>query len=147
MKELSTEIINIDGVDYTLFLNRKGIIAWEKYVDQQRAKIEELQDKYSKVSVDTLNDDNPFDGIEEFDDIETDMELTVKLYKRLYWIMLYQNYKLSYTQAEELIDKAIKEYGVTQIIELGSQMVEDVNTNPFEENEVKKLVALKPRKN
>ena len=52
MKELSTEIINIDGVDYTLFLNRKGIIAWEKYVDQQRAKIEELQDNVRLLLVD-----------------------------------------------------------------------------------------------
>ena len=31
MKELSTEIINIDGKDYTLFLNRAGLVAWEKY--------------------------------------------------------------------------------------------------------------------
>lgn len=146
MKELSTEVINIGGVDYTLFLNRKGIIAWEKYVNEQKGKIEELQNKYSNISVDKFNDENPFEGIEEFDDIDTDMELTVKLYKRLYWIMLYENYKFSYAQAEELIDKAIKEYGKNQIIELGSQMVEDVNTDPFEEKELKKLTALKPRK-
>ena len=31
MKELSKETINIGGEDYTLFLNRKGIVAWEKY--------------------------------------------------------------------------------------------------------------------
>lgn len=147
MKELSQETININGVDYTLFLNRKGIVAWEKYADQQKAKVVELRDKYAKSFSQELNEDNPFDGLDDFDTLADDVQFTLDLYKRLYWIMLYTNHKMSYDEANKLMDIAIEEYGEAQIIELGAQMIEDVNTKPYEEKEVKKLSALKPKKN
>lgn len=150
MKELSTEIITIDGVDYTLFLNRKGVVAFEEYSKNEKDKILGIAKKYEGVDInnskdfDKLNDDaDPFEGISEIDYADEDMEYLSNIFKRLYWIMLYTNHKLSISEASKLFDKAKEEYGVEQLILLGQQMIEEVNTNP----ELKNLKALKPKKN
>lgn len=150
MKELSTEIITINGVDYTLFLNRKGVVAFEQFYKNEQDKILEVTQKYNSVDVDNskdfdkLNDDaDPFEGINEIDNANEDMEYLSNIFKRLYWIMLYTNHKLSISEASKLYDEAVKEYGMEQLILLGEQMIEEVNTNP----ELKNLKALKPRKN
>ena len=154
MKELSKETIEIDGQDYTLFLNRAGIVAWEKYARSEKKKIQNLKEKYNSiinekvVEFDKLNDDtNPFEGLENVDDITNDAQIILNMYKRLYWIMLYSEHQLSISQASELFDKAVDEYGEEQIIALGDQMVNEVNTNPNKEKELKNLTALKPRMN
>lgn len=154
MKELSTEIINIDGVDYTLFLNRKGITAWEKYTKHEANKMSELRDKYrdlidvQEVDFDTLADDtNPFDGIEDIDNMDDDVKFMKTIYARLYWIMLYTNHKLSISEAENLYNKACDEYGDEQVILLAKQMLDDVNKDPNEGKQLKNLSALKPTKN
>lgn len=159
MKELSTEIINIDGKDYTLFLNRAGLVAWEKYTKCETDKLKALQEKYKDIDVeeiekridegvefDTLKDDaNPFEGIEEVNDISEDTKIMISIYKRLYWIMWYTNHQLSISDASELFDKAINEYGIEQLILLGKQMIDDVNTDPTPTN-LKNLTALKSTK-
>ena len=71
MQEFSKEIIEIDGEEYTLFLNRKGIISWEN-ITKVSKKANELQEKYKEVSnilnddkpIELKNDDNPFDYID-----------------------------------------------------------------------------------
>ena len=72
MKELSKEIIEIGGKEYTLFLNRKGIVAWEKYTRQEEEKYQELQKKYASLDLDNIIENfdelddktNPFEGLE-----------------------------------------------------------------------------------
>ena len=151
MKEFSKEIINIAGKDYTLFLNRKGIVAWEKFAKEENRKMEEVQQRYNELfngSNEEITDEtNPFENIE---DIENDSDSISNSYRKLYWIMLYENHKLSLTQVNELYDKAMEEYGEVQLIALATQMIEDANKNGLEEEEDKKklknLPALKPRK-
>ena len=149
MKEISTEIINIDGKDYTLYLNRKGIVAWEKYTQKEKEKLKDLENKYKDFEdniedFDELdNNTNPFEGI---DDIEDDAQFVIKIYERLYWIMLYTHHQLKIDEAKELYAKAQKEYGDEQLILLGKQMVEDVNTNQNQSEELKNLTALRPTK-
>ena len=150
MKELSTETINIGGVDYKLFLNRTGIVAWEKFTKNEQKSFEKLQEKYKGLletddtDFDKLSDDaNPFDGLEEIEDMDSDIEFMKRIYRRLYWIMLYTNHKLSITEASTLFDKAIEEYGAQQLIALGQQMIDEVNTEP-ESAKLKNLAALKP---
>ena len=151
MKEFSKEIINIAGKDYTLFLNRKGIVAWEKFAKEENRKMEEVQQRYNELfngSNEEITDEtNPFENIE---DIENDSDNISNSYRKLYWIMLYENHKLSLTQVNELYDKAMEEYGEVQLIALATQMIEDANKNGLEEEEDKKklknLPALKPRK-
>lgn len=154
MKELSTEIINIDGVDYTLFLNRKGIMAWEKFSKSEKEKVSQLRDKYQEIiedngveNFDELdNNVDPFEGLEEIDDLENDIAYMNKIYSRLYWIMLYTNHKLSISEASELYNKACDEYGNEQVILLAQQMVNDVNIDPDKGKQLKNLAALKPTK-
>lgn len=152
MKELSTEIINIDGVDYTLFLNRAGIVAWEKYSQEGLAKVKEIVSKYKDVNIeiedkdfDELpNDANPFEGIEVVNNSNDDMKYVSDIFKRLYWIMLYTHHKLSISEASDLYEKARLEYGDEQLVLLGQQMIEAVNKAP--QSELKNLSALKPTK-
>lgn len=149
MKEFSKEIINIDGVDYTLFLNRKGIVAWEN-ITKATKRQNELRDKIkglkSDEEIEIKAGDNPFE-ISGADDILEAEEQSKTYYKKLFWIMLYENHKLDYKDVEVLFDKAVTEYGYESLIELSLQMLEDANINQSENNELKKLTALRPKKN
>ena len=48
MKELSKEIIEVNGKEYTLFLNRKGLVAWEKITNATKLG-KQIEDKYSNL--------------------------------------------------------------------------------------------------
>lgn len=147
MKEFSKEIINIGGVDYTLFLNRKGIVAWESITKAMREKTK-LEKTLSDINADkeiSIKDgDNPFE-ISHADEILSAENQAKDYYAKLYWIMLYEEHKLDYSKAEELFDKAIEEYGLDALGELAIQMIEDANKNKSENNELKKLAALRPK--
>ena len=147
MKEFSKEIIEIDGQEYTLFLNREGIVAWEKFCKKEQKEVEKLQEKYKNIvgdeTVSITEDTNPFEGIE---DIDNDAETISIMYERLYWIMLYTEHKFTPTQAKELYDKAIAEYGEEQIILLGNQMIEEANKDSVNKKNLKNLAALKSKK-
>lgn len=152
MKEFGKEIIEIDGKEYTLFLNRKGILTWEKITNAIH-KAEEIEKKYKdlenigKIEEIEINDgDNPFELAENVKlDIEDDSEAMLTMYKKLYWIMLYEEHKLNYKDVEILWDKAVEDYGVDQLIELAFQMIEDANTDKT--SGLKNLKALRPKKN
>lgn len=152
MKEFSKEVINIDGVDYTLFLNRKGIITWEK-LTKATSKANEIEKKYrnlgetSEEEIEIKDGDNPFELVgEDSLEIEKDEQELINLYIKLYWIMLYEEHKLNLKDVEELWNKAVNEYGSDALIQLGIQMIEEANTNK-QSNNLKKLDALKPKKN
>lgn len=158
MKEISKEFIEIDGNEYTLFLNRKGIVAYERFCKEELKELEEVGEKYKKTveifesTENPVIDDetNPFEGLEDIadDEAEKNEALIRKMYIKLYWIMLYENHKLSLTEVEELYKKAITEYGEEQVKALGDQMVEEVNTMPenVKQENLKNLKALKPKK-
>lgn len=146
MNEISKEKIEINGKEYTLFLNRKGLVAWEKFCKDSFGKLREFQDKYKDFSVEeekeiTLNEDtNPFEEVEKFDDIDKDSEILNETFKRLYWIMLYTEHKLTVSKASKLYDEGCLEYGSTQMIQLAQQMIEDMNKNNVQ---LKNLPALR----
>lgn len=152
MKEFGKEIIEIDGKEYTLFLNRKGILTWEKITNAIR-KAEEIDNKYknlesigSNQEIEIKDGDNPFELADNVKlDIEEDSEAMLTMYKKLYWIMLYEEHKLDYKVVESLWEKAVEEYGVDQLVELAFQMMEDANTDKT--NKIKNLKALRPKKN
>lgn len=151
MKNLSEETIEVGGVEYTLFLNRKGLISWERETKDDQEKIQKFRDKYQNLE-DNLekktDSDDPFEGLEEIDNFETDTELTVKTYKALYWVMLYTHHKMSRAEVDNWFAKATEEYGMPQLIELGTQMIRDINIDTFGSNteNLKKLKALRPTK-
>lgn len=143
MKEMSKERIEISGVEYTLFLNRKGIVSWEEYCKEERNKLSNKPKIYNEEDIVIKEDTNPFEISENFD---SDSDLIATIFKKLYWIMLYTEHKLSFKEASELYDKACEEYGNEQIIELGTQMVEDTNMYKFNNENLKNLTALRPKK-
>lgn len=146
MSNFSEEKIEIDGKEYTLFLNRKGIVAWEKYNKEEVKKVQEIQDKYKDLlngKESKMNEENPFEDVTEIDD---DTKMMEKMFIKLYWIMLYTNHKMTLKEVEELWSKAIAEYGLEQLGELANQMIEDANKDLLGKQEVKKLTALRPKK-
>ena len=155
MKDFSKEIINIDGVDYTLFLNRKGIVAWEKITKVSR-KANDIENRYKNIGVfdekteeiQIKDGDNPFELLgEEESQLEKDEKQLIEFYIKLYWIMLYENHKLDITDVENLWAKAVEEYGIDQLVDLAMQMIEDANSNRTGNNNLKNLNALRPKKN
>ena len=90
--------------------------------------------------------DNPFE-IAKVDEVLSAEDEAIEYYAKLYWIMLYEEHKLDYSKAKELFDKAIEEYGLEALGDLALQMIEDANINKNENNELKKLAALRPKKN
>lgn len=152
MKEFGKEIIEIDGKEYTLFLNRKGILTWEKITNAIQ-KAEEIEKKYKDIKdlgsneeIEIQDGDNPFELADNVKlGIEEDNERMLVIYKKLYWIMLYENHKLDYKEVESLWDKAVEEYGEGQLVELAFQMIEDANTDKT--TKLKNLKALRPKKN
>lgn len=145
MKEFSKEIIEIGDQEYTLFLNREGIVAWERFCKKEQEEVQKMQEKYKNIeeSINITEDTNPFEGIE---DIDNDAETVSIMYERLYWIMLYTEHKFTPTQAKELYDKAVAEYGEEQIILLGNQMIEEANKDNVSKKNLKNLAALKSKK-
>ena len=144
MKEFSQETIEINGIEYTLFLNRAGILAWERYSQKENEEVWKLRELYNKVSqekeVSIEDDTNPFEDAETLLKSE---ESTLKTYKKMFWILLYTNHKLPLKEAEELFDKACEEYGRKQIIALEDQMVDDANKDRVTNENLKKLPALR----
>jgi DNA gyrase/topoisomerase IV subunit B len=148
MNEFSKEIIEIEGKEYTLFLNRQGIVALEKFTRGEKQEIANIQKTYEEVekgNVVQIDDTtNPFDGLEDFN-VEG---IRDRIYEKLFWIMLNTTHKLSFSEAKELYAKAKQEYG-NQVIALCDQMLEDANLDrvTIEDNkETKKLEALRPTK-
>ena len=146
MKEFSKEIINIGGVDYTLFLNRKGIVAWESLTKAKRNK-SQLEETVNNLNqeIEIKDGDNPFE-ISKADEVLSAENEAKEYYIKLYWIMLYEEHKLDYSKVEELFAQAEKEYGLEALSELAFQMVEDANIDKNENTELKKLSALRPKK-
>ncbi len=147
MNDFSKEVIEIDGVEYTLFLNRVGMIAIEKYIAKEQKQLEELQNLANGVnSGETLeiNDDvDPLAGLEDISDVEG---IKTNIYKKMFWVMLSTTHKLSYSVACELYDKAVETYG-NQVDLLLDQIVQDTNINKVTKDEnknVKNLKALRP---
>ena len=153
MKEISIEKIEIDGIEYSLFLNRKGIVAWERITTLQK-QAKEMQKKYENISTDyepieVRDGDNPFELTEQenLDELETDTAKLRDIYVKFYWVALYEHHKLAISKVEELFKIAENEYGLEQIIELANQMIEDINSDKHgAKTKTKKLKALRPTK-
>lgn len=151
MKSISEEIIEVDGKEYTLFLNRKGVVAWEKDTAEVQSRLQELENKYSNFEEKIVsekkkaNDDNPFEGLDDVDGMEEDARLMHETFDSLYRIMLYTHHPMNRDKASEWYNKACEEYGEQQMMALGSQMISDMNVDT-NQRELKKLKALRPTK-
>ena len=143
MNNISEELIEIDGKEYTLFINRAGIVNWEKATKLQ-ATAKDLEEKYKNITDGEVSEEdfeaNPF-GENDFD---ADEQHAIDIYRKFYFMALYKNHQLSKQEASDLFDKAIEEYGIDQLVELAQQMLTSANTN--KQANLKNLKALKSTK-
>ena len=150
MNGFSKETMEIEGKEYTLFLNRAGIVAIEKFTREEKLKVENLQkivDDVETGGIVEINDDtDPLAGLEDM--VESSMKIQKNTYKKIFWIMLSTTQKIPYNEACRLYDAACQEYG-NQVDMLIEQMMSDVNVDritPEENKNVKNLKALRPTK-
>lgn len=146
-KNISEEIIEIGGKEYTLFLNRTGIVNWEKMtkLSEKAENYKELASNLQKVEeVEITDETNPFEMYGDYneDALNEQIDEMKELYVKFYWIALYTHHKLSLTQVRELFDIAEEEYGLEQLGQLANQMVENANKD-LVNKERKNLKALK----
>lgn len=151
MNDFSKEVIEIDGNEYTLFLNRTGLVAIEKYTKDEVESIEKMQQTVEKSAENTKIDDttDPFEGLENVENVINNIDdVKNNIYRKMFWIMLRTTHKLTPNECFELYDKAVKEYG-NQVNLLIDQIVEDMNKDKFntlEQTNTKNLKALRPAK-
>ena len=102
------EIIELNGKEYTVELNRESIMKIDQYTNVKKAseKINEtvLKDK-SEMAI--KDDEDPFAEAIPEEKLEQDArekeELIKKMLIRAFWIWLYPQEKLSISQVEEIL--------------------------------------------
>lgn len=143
-KSFSEEIIEIDGKEYKLFVNRIGIVNWEQKTGLQD-KAKDIKEKYQKLDGEEANNviEDDYDPFAEYSDLEADEAEMKEIYSKFYHMALYKHHKFTVSEANELFEKAIAEYGLNQLAELALQILDEVNA-PSEQT--KKLKALKSTK-
>ena len=146
---ISEETIEIGGKEYKLFLNRKAILNWEHltHPTEMSKKYQNLIGSETETDFELKDDTNPLEMFGEVD-TELDKALTemTDIYAKFYWVALYQNHQLSVSEAKELFDQAVEEYGIDQLIQLANQMLENANKDLVGKS-TKNLKALKSTKN
>lgn len=150
-KNISERIIEIGDKEYTLFLNREGVVGWEKASNFQ-TRIMRFQELAQQIRDNdnymVANDANPFEIAEDKDPMEKEYEEALNdmrdVIAKFLWVALYTHHKLKVDEAKELYDKAEEEYGYEQMFQLVLEMLEDANTDKVTNR--KNLKALKSTK-
>ena len=150
MNNFSEEIIEVEGIEYKLFLNRAGIALWEKTT--KFSEFAQLLEKKYKGGLDLdseleLNDEfNPNSMLEQFDNVDEDEEKLTKSVIMFYCVALSKNHNLNLAQTKEWFAKAENDYGIEQLTALMVQMIENANVSVTGSNNLKNLKALKSAK-
>lgn len=100
------EIIELNGVEYTLELNRDSFLKIDQYSNIQKSMETIKKDLYEHIE--EIDDDtNPFadelsdEALEEA--VNEKLNTLYKIIERAYWIWLYPNHKLSISQIKEIL--------------------------------------------
>lgn len=102
------EIIELNGKEYTVELNRESILRIEQYTNLKQSGQEISKPIYEdKSNMEISDDENPFANEISEDEIEKTTEdkeqLVKKIMSRAFWIWLYPQEKLSISQVEEIL--------------------------------------------
>lgn len=101
-----TEIIELNGVEYTAELNRESFLAIDKVCNVQKSM--EIIQRGMYDYVDEVPDDyDPFANLPTDEDIEKEVKLKEKMLhnivERTLYVCLYPNHKLSLSEVKELV--------------------------------------------
>lgn len=102
------EIIELNGKEYTLELNRDSFLQIDKVCNIEKSMKIINKNLYKYLDDEELADDyNPFEDVvsdEEFDEYLEEKEKTLaKMVERAFFIWLYPNHKLTPTQVKEIV--------------------------------------------
>lgn len=102
------EIIELNGKEYTVELNRESIVRIEQYVNLKKAAITLMQKPYEDKSEKAIDkDENPFaDEIneDEYEELsESQEQVAIKMYTKAFWIWLFPVEKLNYDEVYEIL--------------------------------------------
>ena len=141
------EIIELNGVEYTLELNRESFLQIDKICNVQKSMeiiqrglydyVEEIDDNY-----------NPFEDITTDEDIEKEVKLKedtlYKIVERAFFIWLYPNHKLPISKVKEIIKPYLEDEGKALWIgeKLGEYLQKCVEIREEYNQERKNLKAL-----
>ena len=101
-----TKTISLNGVEYTLELNRESFVQIDKICNIKKLMAEISADPYEYV--DEIDDDyNPLENTPSLEEIQKKEEQKVvdtrKLYERGFFVWLYPNHKLKISEVQEIL--------------------------------------------
>lgn len=143
------EIIELNGKEYTVELNRESIVRIEQYTNLEEAQKKMMADPLrDKSNNEIVEGENPFaesideDAIEKYNK-EKEEVIRTAFYKA-FWIWLYPVEKLEYNQVKEIINPYFEnEEKAEKISELYASLSEkSVEVRKQHLEELKNLKAL-----
>ena len=100
------EIIELNGVEYTLELNRESALKIEQYADLQKSMTLVQQSLIEHIE-EIRDDEDPFAESINIDELEAKAEEQLNVIKRLitraFWIWLYPENKFNIKKVEEIL--------------------------------------------
>lgn len=100
------EIIELNGIEYTLELNRDSFLKIDQYSNIQKSM--EIINKDLYEYIDEINDDiDPFANTISDEEIQKNMQEKIdtlhKVIERAFWIWLYPNHKLPISEVKAIL--------------------------------------------
>lgn len=144
------EIIELDGKEYKVELNRESALKIDQYVDMKKLEEKMNEVLYEDKSGEEIQDgENPFEDETSFDDAlnlaQEQESMMLDAYSRAFWIWLYPCEKLNFKDVKELVKKSLEDkekasYLTDKFIEFIDKSVE-VRTQYIEEQKNLKALA------
>ena len=102
------EIIELNGVEYTLELNRDSFLKIDQFCDTKKS-MEILNRGFYKYVDEVTDETDPFASSLEIKEEEVEKEVNLKnetlhkVVERAFWIWLYPNHKLPISKVQEIL--------------------------------------------
>lgn len=147
------EIIELNGKEYTLELNRDSFIQIDKICDVDKSLSIIRRDFYEHIE-DIPDDYNPFSDENLISDEDIDKEIELKqqtlnrLCERAFYIWLYPNHKLTLKEVKEIVKPYLEDEKKAEFIgnKLGEYLNKCVEIRQTYNEERKNLKALASKK-
>jgi hypothetical protein len=140
------EIIELNGVEYTLELNRESFLRIDKICNVKKS-MELIQKGLYEYQEDIDDSYNPFEDNFDEEELEKQIELKeqtlYKLVERAFFIWLYPNHQLTISQVKEILKPYLEDEEKTEFIgeRMGYYLEECVKIRDAYNQERKNLKA------
>lgn len=144
------EIIELDGKEYKVELNRESALKISQYVDMDKLEQKMNEVLYEDKSQEEIKDgENPFEDEKTFDDAlnlaQEQEHMMVDAYSRAFWIWLYPCEKLDFSKVQKMIEKSLQDtdkasYLTDKFVDFINKSIE-VRTQYIEEQKNLKALA------